>query len=177
MSISDASFARACSSEMSLKTAEEEFESMMFGVTDDEPTDHEFWPSGGHQEEETPAPAKNHDDASAEDLDQEEPSGTAAKKRRRPVQNGLVAIIKKPARKKAKRDLDGGAIRRMKRRAGISRSKGGEFDDMVRSVCLQRVKATVTRSVVYMREVRGKKLLISTDAAASLRTMGTPMAW
>ncbi len=80
-------------------------------------------------------------------------------------------------RKKAKRDLDGGAIRRLKRRAGISRSKGKEFDNMVREVCLRRLGATVTRSVVYMTEVRGKKLLVSEDACASLRAMGCPMAW
>lgn len=90
------------------------------------------------------------------------------------VPNGV-----KPPRKRKRplstKPLDGGSVKKLKRRAGIERA-GEKLNSAVRDLVRQRLSATVGRAFVHMTLARKKKTLRREDVLAALRSMDEIMA-
>ena len=84
-------------------------------------------------------------------------------------------VIGGKRKRKPPERLDGGSVRKLKRRAGIGRA-GEKFNNAVRDLINARLGATVSRAYVHMRQARGKRTLRKEDVHGALKTMGEIMA-
>ncbi len=137
------------------------------------------------EKEESEAGSADDKEESEEESDKEEsdaaaePAAEDVKDESDTKDESFAAAEEEPVPKKRKRvpvkKIDGGAIKKLKRRAGIQRA-GKIFDEQVRTLIDRRLEATVSRAFVNMKLSRGKRTLRKEDVHASLRNLGETMA-
>lgn len=116
------------------------------------------------------------DEGDPTEKEEEEEKPVVGKRKRPVVEKKEVADQpeKKKRRVVVRKRLDGGSVKKLKRRAGIERAGEG-FNDAVRALVNQRLDATLSRAFLHMVLVRQKKTVRKVDVLAALRSMNEIM--